>query len=418
MQIVSRAGSVGRVGGRARRVELDSIGEAMATTRDYYEILGLERTATADDIKRAYRRMAMKYHPDRNPGDTAAEEKFKEAAEAYEVLSDEKRRGLYDQYGHAGLRGTPGHDFRSMDPNDIFSMFNEIFSGLGGFPGGGPGGRSRRGGVARGYDLETNVEVTLEEVLNGTSKDVDFNRLDVCDRCQGSGAKPGTEKRSCATCGGHGQVAQTGLGGMFRMVTTCPTCKGAGQVITEKCDKCHGRGRVAVRRRLEVKIPPGIREGQAVAVRGEGEPPAQELSESGQGIRGDLHVVIHVRPHPLFQRDGDDLFLQVPISFTQAALGATIKIPTLDGSHELTIPRGTQHGELFKVGGAGLPNLRSGRRGILAVQIRIEIPKKLSGRQEELLREFAESEDRNVMPESAGFWSKIKDFLAGKDDDK
>lgn len=389
----------------------------MATTRDYYEVLGVERSASSDDIKRAYRRMAMKFHPDRNPGDEAAEKKFKEAAEAYEVLADEKKRKLYDQYGHAGLRGTPGHDFRSMDPNDIFSMFNEIFSGLGGMPGGAAGGRGRRGGVARGYDLETNVEISLEDVLNGTEEDVDFTRLDVCDRCTGSGAEPGTEKHTCPTCGGQGQVAQTGLGGMFRMVTSCPACKGAGQVISEKCKDCTGRGRVPVRRRLNVKIPPGIRSGQAVAVRGEGEPPPQEQSESGQGIRGDLHVVIHVKDHPLFQRDGDDLFLQVPISFSQAALGSTIKIPTLDGSHDLTVPRGTQFGDVFKVAGAGLPNLRSGRRGLLVVQVRVDVPKKLTSRQEELLREFAESEDKNVLPESAGLWKKFREFLARKDDD-
>lgn len=386
----------------------------MATTRDYYEVLGVGRTADGEEIKRAYRRLAMKYHPDRNPGDAEAEAKFKECAEAYEVLADEKRRRLYDQYGHAGLRGTPGHDFRSMDPNDIFSMFDEIFGGA--FGGGGGGrGRRRQGGVARGYDLETQVEITLEEVLTGTTTEVDFTRLDVCEVCHGSGAKPGTSRSTCPTCGGHGQVAQTGLGGMFRMVTACPTCRGKGTVITTPCGECQGAGRVSKRRRLDVKIPPGIRAGMAVAVRGEGEPPGPEASESGQGIRGDLHVVVRVARHALFERQEDDLHLRLPITFTQAALGTAIKIPTLDGEHEVMIPRGSQHGRLVKVGGKGLPNLRSGRRGDLVIQLQVEIPAKLTAKQEALLREYAATEDQSVLPETQGFWNKIKDFLGGKE---
>lgn len=385
----------------------------MATTRDYYEVLGVERTASADEIKRSYRRLAMKFHPDRNPGDAEAETRFKEAAEAYEVLSDDGRRKMYDQYGHAGLRGTPGHDFRSMDPQDIFSMFDEIFGG--GFGGGGRGGR-RRQGVARGYDLETQVEITLEEVLAGTTAEVDFTRLDVCDTCKGDGARPGTARSTCQTCGGHGQVAQSGLGGMFRMVTTCPACRGQGSVITDPCETCRGQGRVPKRRRLDVKIPPGIRAGQAVAIRGEGEPPPAEAAPGGQGIRGDLHVVVRVAAHQLFERDGDNLTMRVPISFTQAALGAKVNIPTLDGEHELNIPRGTQHGRIIKVGGRGLPNLRSGRRGDLLVLISIEIPQKLTAKQETLLREYAETEDHSVLPETQGFWNRIRDFLGGKDD--
>lgn len=386
----------------------------MATTRDYYEVLGVERSASADEIKRSYRRLAMKFHPDRNPGDAEAETRFKEAAEAYEVLSDDGRRKMYDQYGHAGLRGTPGYDFRSMDPQDIFSMFDEIFGG--GFGGGGGRGGRRRQGVARGYDLETQVEITLEEVLAGTTAEVDFTRLDVCDACHGEGARPGTSRSPCQTCGGHGQVAQSGLGGMFRMVTTCPACRGAGSVITDPCETCRGQGRVPRRRRLEVKIPPGIRAGQAVAIRGEGEPPPPEAARGGQGIRGDLHVVIRVATHQLFERDGDNLTMRVPISFTQAALGAKVNIPTLDGEHELNIPRGTQHGRIIKVGGKGLPNLRSGRRGDLLVLISIEIPQKLTAKQETLLREYAETEDHSVLPETQGFWNRIRDFLGGKDD--
>lgn len=382
----------------------------MATTRDYYEVLGLERTASGEEIKRSYRRLAMKYHPDRNPGDAEAEARFKEAAEAYEVLSDEARRPAYDQYGHAGLRGTPGHDFRSMDPQDIFSMFDEIFGG------GGRGGRRRRQGVARGFDLETQVEITLEQVLSGTTAEVDFTRLDVCETCHGDGAKPGTSRTTCQTCGGHGQVAQFGLGGLFRMVTACPTCRGAGSMITDPCETCRGQGRLPKRRRLDVKIPPGIRSGQAVAIRGEGEPPAPEQSPDGQGIRGDLHVVVRVATHKVFEREGDSLTIRLPISFTQAALGAKVKIPTLDGEHEVVVPKATQHGRVVKVSGQGLPNLRSGRRGDLLVQLMIEIPQRLTTKQEQLLRDYAETEDHSVLPETQGFWNRIKDFIAGKEE--
>ncbi len=388
----------------------------MVTERDYYEILGVERDANNDDIKRAYRRSAMKHHPDRNPGDAEAETQFKSAAEAYEVLSDSSRRQLYDQYGHEGLRGRPGHDFRSMDPNDIFSMFNDIFGGLGGFGGGGRRTRTGHRGVARGLDLETQVDISLNDVLTGTTVEVDFTRLDICEPCNGGGAKPGTDAITCQTCGGSGQVVQAGLGGMFRMVTTCPQCRGKGKVVAEPCKDCKGRGRVPKRRKLDVKIPAGIQSGQAVAVRGEGEPPPQEAAPSGQGIQGDLHVVVKVMDHEIFHREGSHLLLEVPISFTQAALGATIEIPTLEDSHELILPRGTQYGKVFKINGQGVPNLRSGKRGDLVVQVGVEIPTKLTDRQETLLREFAETEDHSVMPHSEGFWAKIKDFLGTKED--
>lgn len=384
----------------------------MATTRDYYEVLGVERTADAAEIKRSYRRLAMKYHPDRNPGDAEAEVRFKEAAAAYEVLSDSQRRAIYDQYGHAGLRGTPGHDFRSMDPQDIFSMFDEIFGG--GF--GASAGRQRaHRGVARGYDLETQVEISLEEVLTGTTVDVDFTRLDVCDTCHGDGCKPGTKRVPCRTCGGHGQVAQSGLGGMFRMVVTCPDCKGAGSSIDEPCPDCRGEGRIAKKRSLSVKVPPGIRAGQAVAVRGEGEPPRPGQSPSGQGVRGDLHVAVRISDHELFQRDGNDLTIDLPLSFAQAALGAELTIPAIDGECEVTVPAGTQYGRVITVRGRGLPDLRTGRRGDLLVRIIIEIPRKLTARQKELLREYAESEDKHVLRETHSFWSRIKEMLPAKE---
>jgi molecular chaperone DnaJ len=379
----------------------------MSAVRDYYEILGVDRTADAEEIKRAYRRLAMKYHPDRNPNDPQAEAKFKEAAEAYEVLSDPQKRSIYDQYGREGLKSAAGgpatHDFTRMDIEDIFSMFGDIF-------GSGGGGRRHRGPV-RGYDLETEVFVTLGDVLNGCERDVEFTRLDICERCAGTGAKPGSRPVACPTCGGQGRVQQSGLGGMFRMVTTCPHCAGRGQVIRDVCESCRGKGRVPRKRKLSVSIPRGIRDGQAVRVQGEGEPPPPELSPQGQGVRGDLHVVVRVREHEIFQRDGDDLILELPISFTQAALGADIDVPSLDGPARLSIPRGTQYGATFKVRGKGLPNLRSQQRGDLMVRVRIETPRKLTAKQEKLLREFAETEDKSVQPESTGFWKKVADVL-------
>ncbi|MFG0326431.1 MAG: molecular chaperone DnaJ [Phycisphaerales bacterium JB037] len=382
----------------------------MPTTRDYYEILGVEKSADAEEIKRAYRRLAMKHHPDRNPGDAEAEAAFKEAAEAYEVLSDSAKRQRYDQYGHEGLRGagSAAHDFSRMDVSDIFSMFQDIFGG-GGAGGRGPRGRSQ----PRGYDLETEVALTLKEVLEGTERDIEFTRMDVCETCTGSGAKPGTTPKTCTTCEGRGKVQQAGLGGMFRMVVACPHCQGRGTIVEERCEDCRGSGRVPRKRSLTVKIPPGIHDGQAVRVQGEGEPPGPDVSPSGQGVRGSLHVVARIKKHEMFERDGDHLLLEMPLGFSQAALGAEIEVPTLEGSHELKIPKGTQHGAIFRIAGEGLPNLRSGRRGDLIVGCRIEIPKKLTAKQEELLRAFAETEDARVLPESHGFFQRIRDFLGG-----
>ncbi len=373
----------------------------MATQLDYYEVLSVTKDADNEQIKRSYRKLAMKYHPDRNPGDAEAEKRFKQCAEAYEVLADPQKRQLYDRHGHAGLRGTSGHDFSHMNAGDIFSMFDDIFGGMMG--GGRRNGRGR--GARRGYDLETQVQLTLDEVATGVEREIDFTRQDNCEKCSGSGVKPGSSPINCTACGGSGQVAQSGLGGMFRMVTTCPACAGQGSIIKDKCDGCRGTGRVPKKRTLSVKIPPGIHDGQAVRVPGEGEP------GSRGGPRGDLHVVVRVAQHKLFTREDDHLVLQMPVSFTQAALGASVQIPTLDGYEDLAIPPGTQHGKLFRLPGKGLPNLRSGRKGELAVLLLIEIPNKLTSKQEQLLREFAETEDRHVMPESHGFWDKIKQYI-------
>ena len=372
--------------------------------RDYYEVLGVARTASEEEIKRAYRKLAMKHHPDRADGDkTAAETKFKECSEAYEVLSDAEKRRRYDQFGHQGVQGQ--HDFSHMDVSDIFSMFDEIFGGFG-------GGRARAGagrpGQQRGFDLETQVELTLEEVAKGAEKTIEFERQDLCNVCSGTGAKPGTSPVACPQCGGQGRVAQQGFGGMFRMVTTCPGCRGQGSVVREFCPTCRGTGREAKRRVVKINIPPGVHEGQAVRVAGEGEP------GSHGGPAGDLHCYISVKQHELFSRHNNDLVCQLPVSFTQAALGGRIEVPTLIGKEELEVPAGTQHGEVFKLRGKGLPDLRTKRTGDELVQILIEVPRKLTEKQKQILREFAATEDANVLPGRKTFMEKLRQKLTGE----
>lgn len=373
-----------------------------AAKRDYYEILGLAKNASAAEIKSAYRRLAMRYHPDRvaDADKADAEHRFKEATEAYEVLSDEQKRARYDQFGHQGVAGQT-HDYSHMDMGDIFSAFEEMFSGMG-F--GGFGGR-RGGGRTRGYDLETQVELTLEDVSRGVERTIEFDRQDHCEVCKGSGAKPGSAPTACPTCGGQGRVAQAGFGGMLRMVTTCPSCRGRGQVIKDRCGACDGSGRTMVKRKITVRIPAGVQEGQAVRVAGEGEPGDPGMPP------GDLHVHIVVKPHPMFARHGNDLVCQVPIGFTQAALGAAVDVPTLDGKERLEIPAGTQHGEIFKIRGKGLPDIRGVRRGDLVLQVTIEIPKKLTERQRELLNEFASTEDPSHTPQRKSFLDKVKSIF-------
>jgi molecular chaperone DnaJ len=362
-------------------------------------VLGVARDASAEQIKKAYRRSAHKFHPDRNATDPSAEGKFKEAAEAYEVLSDPAKRQRYDQFGHAGLSGAGVHDFSHIDVGDIFSMFNDIFGdGFG-------EGRSRRGGA----DLEVEVTLSLAEVATGAERSIEFARNDFCDNCSGSGAAPGSRRQPCSTCGGYGQVEQTGgLVGFFgRVITTCPSCRGRGWSISNPCGVCRGSGRVTKDRVVNIKIPAGIHEGQAVRVRGEGEP-----GEDG-ATRGDLHCNVRVSRHPFFERQQNDLVCRMPISFTQAALGAKVEVPTLTGKAELKIPGGTQHGQVFRLAGQGLPDLRSGRKGDELVQVLIEIPQRLSDQQQTLLREFAKTEDKSVLPESKGFFERMMDYLSG-----
>ena len=371
----------------------------MASKRDYYEVLGVDRSASADVIKSAYRKAALKFHPDKNPGDKEAEHKFKEASEAYEVLSDTDKRARYDQFGHAGLGGAAVHDYEHMRYDDIFSMFHDIFGG-----GGGGGGRR---GPSRGYDLETQVQISLLEVAQGCQREVDFTRQDVCETCSGSGAKPGSKRRVCSTCGGRGQVAQRGFGGMFQVVTTCPACLGQGSTVDKPCPTCDGSGRGTKKRNLTVKIPPGIHDGQAVRVRGEGEPGEQGAS------RGDLLVYVRVKEHEFFHRRENDLVLEVPISIAQAALGADVEVPTLFGKSNLHVEAGTQHGQVLTLKGLGLPDLQGGRQGSLLCQVHVAVPRRLTRKQEQLLREYAATEDHTVSPIQKTFFEKLKDYLVG-----
>ncbi|MHC4680510.1 MAG: molecular chaperone DnaJ [Planctomycetota bacterium] len=370
--------------------------------RDYYEALGVGKNASADEIKRAYRRMAMKYHPDKNPNDKDAEARFKECAEAYEVLSDQNKRQRYDQFGHEGLRGSGMHDFSRMNVEDIFSMFgfDDFFGGIFG----GRGRRSsRRAGPTRGYDLETAVELTIKDIARGTEKTIEFTRQDACGDCKGTGCAKGSSPGKCPACGGTGQVTRGG--GFFQMVSTCGQCGGGGQIITDPCKKCRGTGRVPRKRAVSVKIPPGVHEGQGIRVASEGEP------GRGGGPRGDLYCYVKIKPHEFLQRDGNDLIAVVPISFTQAALGATIDVPSINGTRQLKVPPGTQYGGIFRIKGEGLPDVRTHRTGDQLVQVTIETPTRLSAEQQDLLREFAKTENKRVSPKSVSFFEKLKKHL-------
>jgi len=371
--------------------------------RDYYEVLGVNKGASADDIKRAYRRLAMKYHPDKNPGDKGAEAKFKDCAEAYEVLSDAEKRKRYDQLGHEGLRGAGMHDFSHMNVEDIFSMFG--FEDLFGDFFGGRGRRTvRRAGPTRGYDLETTVELSMQDIAAGVEKTIEFTRQDNCQECYGSGTAKGSSPSACPTCGGDGQIARGG--GFFQMVSTCPQCRGTGQVISDPCKQCRGSGHVAKKRIVTIKVPRGVHEGQGIRVADEGEP------GRNSGPRGDLYCYVRIRPHEFLERDGNNLIAVVPISFTQAALGATIEVPSLDGTKQLKIPAGTQYGSIFRIKGQGLPDIRSGRTGDQLVQVTIETPVRLNSKQRELLEEFAKNENSGAFPTAKAFLDKLRRYFA------
>ena len=379
----------------------------MAEKRDYYEILGVGRNAGAEEIKRAYRKGALKYHPDNYRGDKAeAEKKFKELAEAYEVLSDPVKRRRYDQYGHEGLRGAGVHDFSTMGFGDIFSMFDDIFGQMG-FG----GARAERHAADRGYDLETQVELTLEEVATGTDQTLEFERMDMCEACGGSGAKRGTTPQRCETCGGYGQVQQQvpGFFGVSVRITTCPKCRGKGNRITDPCPDCRGTGRVRKKRILTVHIPAGVRDGQVMRIPGEGEPGERGTS------RGDLHCYVRVKPHTMLVRRGDDVICQVPISFSQAALGGSVEVPTLAGLEQIDIPAGTQNGDVIKLGRRGLSAPGSSRTGNQLVQVFVEVPRKLTKKQHELLEAYAQTEEDHITPQRKSFFEKLKEcFGKGK----
>ena len=370
--------------------------------RDYYEVLGVGKTASEEEIKKAYRVLAMKYHPDRNPGDDDAAGHFKEAAEAYAVLSDQDKRQIYDRHGHAGLQGVPMPDFGDFDSvlGGFADILGDIFGGAGG----------RRRGPQGGNHLGFQLEIELIEAYRGTKKTVDIPRHELCTDCSGSGAKKGSKPATCRQCGGRG-ATETRMG-PFQMRTQCNACGGAGSVITDPCANCRGRGRVKVTRTLEIGIPPGIQTGQRITLRGEG-----EAGEAGAS-RGNLICEVHVREHSMFRRKNDDLVCQVPITFSQAALGAELEVPSLDGPFLHTIKAGVQSEDVIRIQGKGMPILGAGgRRGDLHVVLVVETPRNLSKRQEELLRELAETDHKNVSPQRKSFFEKLRELFTGAEED-
>ncbi|QNU68549.1 molecular chaperone DnaJ [Ruminiclostridium herbifermentans] len=375
----------------------------MAEKRDYYEVLGVSKSASDAELKKAYRNLAKKYHPDVNPGDKNAEAKFKEINEAYEVLSDPQKKSRYDQYGHAGVdpNGFGGAGgFSDFDFGGIGDIFESFFGGSG------FGGRSRsRRGPQKGADLKYAVEISFEEAAFGIERELTIGRMEICSKCTGSGAKPGTEASTCKHCNGTGQVQirQNTPFGQFINQKTCDVCRGEGKIITDPCPACNGKGKLRNNVKIKVNIPAGIDDGQTISLRGEGDP------GSKGGPNGDLLINVRVKPHPLFKRQGNDIVCDEPITFVQAALGAEIEVPTLDGKVKYTVPEGTQTGSVFRLRGKGIPYLRGNGRGDQYVKVNIEVPKKLSERQKELLREFAEISGDDTHEQRKGFFDKMKD---------
>jgi len=367
--------------------------------RDYYEVLGIEKDADTNTIKRAYRKLAMKYHPDRNADDDTAAQNFREVTEAYEVLSDESKRSRYDRYGHAGVDDQMGgfgaggfqdsHAYR-----DFGDLFGDVFGDAFGF-----GGRQQSN---RGSDLRYDLTISLEEAAAGKEVELDIPKHAHCDTCSGSGARPGTNPVPCSTCGGHGQVQMSQ--GFFAVRRTCPNCHGSGKKIESPCITCGGAGRKKVNKKLKVKIPSGVYHGAQVRVSGEG-----EAGEQG-GPTGDLYIVVALKEHKIFERDGADLHCTMPITFPQATLGAEVEAPTLTGKVKIRIPAGTEGGRVFRLRGNGVPDVRTGHTGDLYVRVQIAVPKKMSAKQEECLRKFAEEAGDEVYPERSSFLGKVKDF--------
>jgi molecular chaperone DnaJ len=377
----------------------------LADKKDYYEVLGVSRQASSDDIKKAYRKLAKQYHPDTNQGDKDAETKFKEINEAYSILSDEQKRSTYDRFGHAAFDGTGGGGFGGFDGfgfgglDDLF----ETFMG-GGF------GRSRRGrtnGPVRGKDIQYSIEITFEEAAFGVTKEIPITRMQTCTTCNGTGARPGTTTENCKQCQGTGQVrySQATPFGQFVNVKTCDVCRGEGKIITQPCETCRGKARVSKNSRISLNIPAGIDNGQTISLKGEGE------SGLRGGPAGDLYVIIHIKPHEIFKREGYDVVCDIPISFIQAALGAEIDIPTIDGIIKYNIPEGTQTSTIFKLKGKGIKRLRSNSRGDQYLRVNVEIPTKLTQKQKELLRQLAEISNDEGLEQKKGFFEKVKNLF-------
>lgn len=392
------------------------------SNENFYDLLGVSKTATADEIKKAYRKLAVKHHPDRNPGDKNAEEKFKEVARAYEVLSDEKKRGQYDQFGHdaytRGAAGGPAGGGAYQNPYDIFSeLFGQGRGGQGGdfnfedLFGGGGGRRRKRSpnDPVQGDDRRTDIEITLEDAAFGIDRSLTIPSTDPCSECKGTGCQPGGKKVTCNTCGGSGQVISSQ--GFFQYQQPCPTCHGTGQKVDKPCKVCHGNGRKAVQRTLKIHIPPGADTGTKLRVSGEGEP-----GRNG-GPNGDLYVIIHVRQHDVFMRDGDDLACELPIDFPTAALGGVVEVPTIAGQAKMKVTPGTQTGTQLRLRDKGMPSLRGGGRGDLIVRLLIEVPRNLKPDQEQALRDYqmrvGKDAEKDHHPTRASFLERAKRFFTG-----
>lgn len=380
----------------------------MADKRDYYEVLGVSKSASDDEIKKAHRKLAKKYHPDLNKDNPDAAEKFKELNEAYEVLSDKDKKAKYDQFGFAGVDpnyggGSGGFDgFGGFDMGDLGDIFGSFF-------GGGSSTRSRRNAPQRGETLRQRVMLSFEEAAFGCEREITIGRVETCEECSGSGAAPGTSAETCSTCRGTGTVTQTQRTplGMFQTQSACPNCKGTGKIIKSPCKKCGGNGKVRKNRTLKVNIPAGIDDGQSIQLRGQGG------AGTNGGPAGDVIVTVGIRPHPFFTREGSDVLCEIPISFTQAALGDTLQVPTIDGKIEYTVPEGTQTGAVFRMRGKGIQNVNGRGRGDQFVRVNIEVPKNLSTKQKALLREFEASSSANHTARQ-GFWEKVKNAFKGE----
>jgi molecular chaperone DnaJ len=387
----------------------------MAKKRDYYEVLGVEKNASAEDIKKAYRKLAMKFHPDRNPGDKAAEENFKELGESYNALSDEQKRAAYDRFGHAAFAPGSGMGGGGGGPSiDPFDLFRQVLGGAGGGGGGGMGsifeeflgggsGRRDASGRMRGSDLRYDLEITLEEAANGVEKKLELERAVECEKCHGTGSSKGQGLKKCPTCRGHGQVITSR--GFFQVQQACPDCQGTGQIISDPCPDCHGDGRLEKTTRINLRIPAGIGEGSRLRSSGNGE------AGFRGGPAGDLYVVIHIRQHDVFERNDNDLYADVPLPFVTAALGGDLMVPTLDGKASVKIPAGTQSGEMFRLRGKGMPILNRNSSGDLMVRVSVEVPTNLSSEQKDKLKAFSDSVGQQNTPLAEGFLNRAKRFF-------